>query len=556
MRSSVFPHRPPANRAKNMKAVRMDDEGIEGKIPKYAWLTDGPLREIEKGPEISSTLPPALDPSKKSQIQLFVDVLVEKPYLKDYQKMYGELGSRYPEIDLRDPDMMCQAEKQLIAQFSTETAEQIAKQSTLKVRVPDPKKPKGRMTSRIPLDAHLRTWGGAIPYYESQIFDVDDEFIVQKAPPKRKMATGIYGPPRVQNGDSSGLIRECTFEYITQDEIDRNRCDDDSQEHLVIHKENTRTRQLLRARSKTGEETVKECMKKFFDPKVGIPFVPADIGLYFPLELLVQKEEEEVSDKKSAENPTMLFFDEDPMTECVQKSTLVDTSDQDILFTKGKAPYTRNEVASIRAFMKHWEDLKFAQKDFCEEEMVQRDKLIRESFHSKTVFETYLRLLEEEQKRIRSGVIGKSPYRKQSIWEVAAREAPKDYASIRLRRDFWWRFATYVRCVTKIKDPLEKDVIRTVREMMMKRHEILPTLFWDLVDALPKTFLENVPSLRLVEFVRELLNVSQDEFKSYFEKQKVTRLFYNQVVSTNYVKDNSDRITKLTKGPMEVPEFE
>lgn len=487
---------------------------------------------------------------KNHHLISFIDVIVKKPYLKDFDQMYSSLTKEYPQYDLRDPDMMSHCEKTAVMKFSKK--DKSAKIQTLKVRVHDEKSgPEGRITSRIPCDAHLRTWGGAIPYYQSTIFDTEEHRTVENQTKKKKIVTGITGPPRTVNEppESIETIREVEFEFITQDEIDQEKCEDPYDKNLELYRENHSLKRFFSQTNLIGKDTVQNCMKKFFDPRVGIPFVPADIGKYFPLELL-KKEKNPHSISKEAPSNSQLLLDND------QKVLFLDTSSQDVLFTKNRAPYTRKEVATIRAFRKHWGNLKIEQQNENEEKLRIRDRKIKDSFHSQTVFETYLKLLDEETKLLRTGLLGNSTFKNVSLWDRAINLAPKDFAGIRIRRCLWWRFCHYSRSVTNLKDPNERIVVKKLRMFLMKRHEVLESLFWDLLKELPKSAFESLYSIKLIEFLRTLLDVNQTDVKKYFDQNGGSSMVYSQAIQMNLISENLNLIQFIVAENVDLPDVD
>jgi hypothetical protein len=287
---------------------------------------------------------------------------------------------------------------------------------------------------------------------------------------------------------------------------------------------------------------VQQCLKKFFDPNVGIPFVPADIALYFPLEILLP---EDTVPTPPGEEPT----DED--ADLVTR--LLDTSEEDILFTKNKAPFRRSDIAAARGFTRHWDMLKEQQRERGERSLEARERAVYDAFHSREVFRTYLDLVNEDCHRIRSGVIGKSPYKTKSLWEVAAERAPNDHSGLADRRQFWWRFAAFIRYIGGISEDLEKDVLRKVRVKLMMRHPVNPSLFWDIATELSTAQLESVPVLRIIEFLRIALDISQSDFGLLLDERQISHMIYNQTILSNMSREYLDRINQIAKGPIEVP---
>jgi hypothetical protein len=505
----------------------MEDEGSESRVTQYAWISDGPVRPVESG------LPRNPYNTERSRSTL-IRFIVDRPYVKEFNHRYSALAARHPEYDLADPDMMSHYEKQLIAQHAADTA--ATRSVDLNFRVPGTQ----QKSTKIPLDAHLHTWGGAIPYLETEIFPEDEMDVAERRPPRIRRSTGISGPMDTSAPNMVGIIRPLRFRSLPKAEAhDRALSRDDPTQPLIFQPPGKR---FLSAVKTTADATVEQCVKRFFDPDVGIPFVPADVAKYFPLELLLPQE-------ASPESEDDVAADE----EAEPGTTLLDTSDQDVLFTKNKAPFTRADVSAARAFTRHWDHLKERQRVRADRALAARDRTVREAFHGRTVFKTYLELLEEDCKRIRSGVIGKSPYKGKSLWEVAAERAPNDHSGLAERREFWWRFAAFVRFIGGIVEDLEKDVVRRLRVKLMVRHPVTAALFWEVARELPAPALESVPALRLIEFTRMLLDVGQPEFGLFLDERNISHMIYNQTILSNMSREYVDKLNQIAKGPIDVP---
>jgi hypothetical protein len=545
MIKTPYPYHRPKPQHDHLKPVRLEDEGTEGKIPRFAWMSDGPTRAIERGLPISTSPPPALDPSKKSGIESLISLLVDRPYLKAFHRTYGALEAQHPDFDMNDPDMMSHYEKQLIAQYGSDSS-QFGRGTELKLRVPGTQ----AKTTKIPVDAHLHTWGGVIPYLESDIFPEDD-FIPPPEPPKPKLRTGIHGETNARAVDQSSIIRPVHFATIKESEAANRALSRDSAIQPVIFAPGSKraATAIATVPGRGPDHTVKKCVKRFFDPAVGMPFVPSDIGKYFPIELLTP--DETVVSASDSDDPLVPPVEE-PDTE--MKSALLDTSDEDVLFTKNKAPFTRTDISTVRAFGQHWDNIKLRQRDRAAQALRERQHMIRQAFHSKAVFETYLQMVEKDCKRIRCGLIGKSEFKTKSVWDHAVESAPPDEANMPRRREFWWRFCAFVRFLGGLHEPHEKAFVKLVRAKLMLRHEVNSSLFWHLVEDSDPAGMESVATLRLVEFCRILLDVGQHEFSSYLEGRQEARMIYGQTIMSNLSKEYLDKEHQVAKGPMDVPE--
>jgi hypothetical protein len=81
----------------------------------------------------------------------------------------------------------------------------------------------------------------------------------------------------------------------------------------------------------------------------------------------------------------------------------------------------------------------------------------------------------------------------------------------------------------------------------MLRHPVTTQLFWDIVKDLSAAQLESVPVLRLVEFVRIALDVSQPEFALFLYERTISHMIYNQTVLSNMSTEYLDRVNQIAK---------
>jgi hypothetical protein len=475
-------------------------------------------------------------------------LLVEKPYAKEFQQTYSALAAAHPEYDLNDPDMMSNYEKQLVAQYTSDQGP--GRANELKLVIPGTQ----TRTTKIPLDAHLHTWGGAIPYLDNDIFPEDDTNATVPSRIKRRPRTGIHGEVNAKARDQSSVIRPLKFRTLAESEAgDRSLSRDCATSALVFAPGGKRSDQAItELPGGTEDTTVDSCLRRFFDPELGIPFVPADVGRYFPIELLVPAPAAQAAAESELSEELNLAVAAPEENE--MKTALLDTSEEDVLFTKDKAPFTRHDISTVRAFTRHWDALKLRQKERIAQAMQERQKSIKQAFHSKNVFETALDLVDQDCKRMRSGLIGKSQFKRKSIWKTAEERAPPDHGGLTERRALWWRFCAFVRYVGGIDESLEKHFARMVRVKLMLRHQVDPTLFWDVVKEMPQAAFESVSVLRLMEFLRLALDVGQQEFVMFMEEQKVAQLMYGQTVKNNMSREYLDKQQAIAKGPIDVPE--
>jgi len=557
--------------------VNHDDKGSDGNIEKCGWLSNGPLRPIEVGLPLFSNVPPSFDINSSPNN----DKAPNKSYMKDFKKMYKSLIEKYPDSEASDENTQSEYSKSSIGTFSHENSDHKAT-NDLRLKVSTSSKPTQRFppvrgrnrrgnfpqntrgASQIPFDAHLQTFGGIIPYFDSQIFEEDTGIVEDNKNKKVQKETGITGSRSKTSGDQSSQIREIHFRTIRPDEIDEHSETTCAVQPLDLGTFSKRSGlEIVKMPGSEDDPTCKQCMKRYFDPSMKIPFVPSDSESDFPLDILYpdapiqpgyKRSLSSLSEASTLTQNQVSIIDPKINQEEIKKTTLLDTSQQDILFTVQKVPFTRHDIAELKAFHRHWENIKMEKKQQAAMRLSNRSQCVRETFHSKKAFSRYLELLEEECQRIRSGLIGKSKFKKVSLWEEAVKSASGDKACLRLRREFWWRVAAYVKSIGGIKDTIERTLVSTIREILMSLHPVEPSLFWDILESIPQGVLENVPALKIIEFCRISLSIDQVTFGHYLDKNNISRQIYNQTILNNISRDNMEKMNEIAKGPIEVPE--
>jgi hypothetical protein len=198
--------------------------------------------------------------------------------------------------------------------------------------------------------------------------------------------------------------------------------------------------------------------------------------------------------------------------------------------------------------------MKLRQRDRHAAALRERQHMIRQGFHSRPVFETYLKMVDQDCQRIRGGLLGKSQFKEKSVWENASENAPPDEANISKRREFWWRFSSFVRFLGGLHERQEKKFVKLVRAKLMLRHEVNHTLFWDIVKEFDPADMENVATLRLIEFCRMVLGIPQHEVGTFLDEQGEAGTIYGQTIVSNLSREYMDTQRQLATGPITVPD--
>ena len=582
MKHSHFPYVAERRVKSVLKPANLKDAEDEINIDKNAWISDGVLKPTELGLPIFGTIPPALDPTQPSPMDNMVNILVNRPYAKDFNKMYHALAERVPDFDIMDPDTRSYAEKQFILQNSKDPAD-LSNENEIRIKLPNTsnkpstrvvtktkssldagrtivkgkkrEREKPKYTTVIPGDAHLQTFGGIIPYFNSQIFADDINPDDEKNDDSDKRVTGIEGERIPIKDNQASLIRELHFSTTTKEEVEQAKVDD-SPFNPISLKVPAREGLVGLYKMPKTDNTCKKCLKKYFDPTVGRSFIPKDAEKDFPMDMFVPE--------KKKNQPRASLLSDQIVTSAIEANivpqdidpnpTVLSTKGSDILFTRDNTPFTRNDIAEMRAFEKHWETLTKKQMANGKKIMAQRDKMVRETFQSQKAFENYLRLLDEDCQRVESGLLGKSKFKKHSIWEIAVKTAEYDPTALRPRREFWWRLGTFCKYKGGCSDPIEEKYILTVRKLLMDRHAVDKSLFWDALAQLPNAVLENIQALTMIEFSRITLDVDQIEFDSYIIKRNASRELYIQIVVNATSREVNERMNAIAKGPISVPD--
>jgi len=533
----------------NFGRAPINSGGEEADLPPYSWISDGPIQDIEKGLPIIESPPPAYDAIKNNPMQKFVSLLVDRDYMKDFGKMYGRLAGKFPELTVFDPENLSTSAKQFIADNSNDISEQIIRATSLSLNHPI----NGRQNSQIPKDSHLHTWGGLIPSFDSQIFNEETLETVAPESKKIKKKTGIYGGTYQNSPNSTEMIRELHFRSISDEEIRLQPKTNFSNRRPLEIKRKSKSKSLSETKlaNNLNDSTVKQCMNEYFSPN-RTPFVPKSVQDYFPLELLQKNNEKSIIQRTSTNDDDADIEFQDAFD---TPSTLLDTSDQDVLFTKEKTPFTRTEVAKMRAFNDHWDSVKLKKNNEIEEQYQRERKFVRRAFQSREVFKTYLELLEKDRKRIESGIIGKSPYKKKSLWEVANEKAPFDNTSLENRMKMWWKFCMFYSTIEETKGDMMNEISIAMRSLLMEVRPVDQSLFLDFVKSIPKESFGSIHALKLVEFCRVILCVEYSDFQKILKDSDLSSSIYNQIIASNISEDLNTTINTIIKQKVTLPDI-
>ena len=556
MNNSVFPYKPQKVSINAIKTVKNQDKGTEGNIDKCGWLTDGPLRPIEEG----------LPLYDKDNSKITNNITPKKDYLKSFSKIYKNLLDIYPEY------IENEFNNGLLGQYSIFNNNDI-KKSTLSTKttqrnINDHLNKNNKSSNQTSID-HIYTWGDSQYNFDNENFDDDINYLENKNEKKIINETGIVSlRNNEKNKDQSSNIRELHFKSLSPEEIHLEQETSNPIKPLNLDEiiKTNNNKNIYKIPIIKKDPISQECLKKYFNPKTNQPFVPENPGDDFPLELLNPEPGSSSSFRRSlstlselsinsTSNQNTIFSNFNELNHSNEiKQTLLDTSQQDILFTNQKVPFTRKDIAELKAFHNHWNISKIKDKERIEEKFKNKKKIVKETYHSKVAFSKYLDLIDEECQRIQSGIIGKSRFKKKSMWEEALKFSKNDKSSLRSRREFWWRLTTYVRFMGGVKDSFEKILILTFREKLMYLSLVDKNLFWNVLKEVPNDVLENITALKLIEFIRIVLGVDQVEFGHFLDQNNISRQIYTQTILNSLSREHIEKMNEIAKNPIIVPD--
>jgi hypothetical protein len=253
------------------------------------------------------------------------------------------------------------------------------------------------------------------------------------------------------------------------------------------------------------------------------PFTNVDREEDFPtegLELLVLVAETEIA--RGHEKVDLNDFD--------APSTLIDTSDHDIFWTRNLAPFTREEIDTLDAWRKQCRDHQVHEDAKFGRMLREREECIHRTFQSKLAFDRGLDLVDRACREVANIGIGKQVRHRESIWKTAARFTESDPSSLPFRREKWLRFVDFVRRSGGLRDPLQKKFADAYRSELMSGRKVSHQIFWNILDLFGEMELIKAPLITFVEYLRQDLGIPSEAAMQYYKEHGIPTHFFKTFV--------------------------
>lgn len=279
---------------------------------------------------------------------------------------------------------------------------------------------------------------------------------------------------------------------------------------------------------------VKEKMEKVFRHGCE-PFRDIDKEEDFPIDGLTKPESQ--SSEKSQK--TVPEFSEEE--EEVHESILVDPSQYDIFWTKARVPFTRDEVEMLEGW--RTQRLRKMQEDDLRRGKIlaQRKKSIETTFQSRRAFEKEMELTAEDCSKIAKLGPGKGMKKRQSVWQIAAREATVDKSSSLYRKAVWRKLVSQVQRYGYVTCDAQMKMLLEFRRLLLTGCCVDDSVFWQCLSVLDDHEYISRPVMTVIECLRRGIGVPSKDVLAFFAKKDIAPQLYNLALSEMQITTDSAR---------------
>ena len=211
-------------------------------------------------------------------------------------------------------------------------------------------------------------------------------------------------------------------------------------------------------------------------------------------------------------------------------TTLIDTSQYDVFWTKNKVPFTRADAELLYTWQYKCDSAIEAADKRRLAALQKREAALKRTFESRAAFEKATILADQEAERITFAGAGKCKTRhKESFWEKAARVADHDNSSLKHRRLAWARFikqGTEKKILPAPKGSKEEEFVQKYRSEVMKGVALSHEMFWNVISVLGKLEFAQTEICILVEILRRQFRVHKSDVVGYLERNGFPTYFF------------------------------
>ena len=287
---------------------------------------------------------------------------------------------------------------------------------------------------------------------------------------------------------------------------------------------------------------VKEKMEKVFRHGCE-PFRDIDREEDFPLDGLTKPEEQEKVEQRN--EPHMMEEEEE-----VHESILVDASQYDIFWTKSRVPFTRDEVEMLEGW--RTQRLKKMREDDRRRGKIlsQRERSIERTFQSRRAFEKEMELTAEDCSKIVKLGPGKGIKKRESVWQIAAREAVVDKSSSVYRKAIWRKLVSQVQRYGYVTSEPQMRMILEFRRQLLTGCCVDDSVFWQSLSVLEDQEYISRPVMTVIECLRKDIGVDPQNVLSYFANKGIAPQLYKLAVSEMEMANEEKPTTSRSKRPL------
>lgn len=237
-------------------------------------------------------------------------------------------------------------------------------------------------------------------------------------------------------------------------------------------------------------------------------------------ELKNEEEEEEDSDEKN------------------HKSLLIDPKDYDIFWARNGVPFSRDEVEMLEG----WKDdvrNKMKQDDMkIFQVLKRREKAMERTFQSRSAFDKEIALTDKAMEKAVTLGPCKQQKERLSSWEVASRAVKGDPSSLPFRKKTWANFVHQFQQFIQISCESQKKIVLEFRTLLRAGRRVDSDIFFESISVLDKMDYISIPTMILVEFLRRNSNVPEDDFYQYMKENEFPHQFYYLALDEIEIEEN------------------
>lgn len=306
---------------------------------------------------------------------------------------------------------------------------------------------------------------------------------------------------------------------------------------------------------------VKSYMKKAFKPGTQ-PFTSVDRDEDFPLDKIFNsdsslsssrskenKNHKNALDNALNENIIKDYYadkgdvdeqkeEEEDYDEKNHKSLLIDPKDYDIFWARNGVPFSRDEVEMLEGWKDDVRDRMIHDDMKAIQVLRRREKAIERTFQSRSAFDKEIALADEAMEKAVTLGPCKQQRERLSSWEVSSRAVKGDPSSLPFRKRTWANFVKQFRSFGKLTSESQRKIVLEFRTLLRSGHRVDPDIFWESISVLDKMDYVSIPTMILVEFLRQNVNVPEEDFVQYMKNNDYPPQFYFLALDEIEIEEN------------------